>query len=200
MIKKYGLLFLIPFCLAGCLTSNTPAPTYYVLNPEMINVEDKQNLPVSVIIERPAVVSGLNTDRIALVKSNGRELDYFAEARWNGQLDKIVQDFIIESFENSYDIVEVNTTSLHQKADYLVVTKIRDFQAEYDGDTNSPPTIKVTLVSSILKLPEKKMMSRIIKTQEKTLQENSMAAIVGGFEELLRQTSYEILDEMSQKL
>lgn len=200
MMKKHFLLLLIPFCLGGCLTSNTPAPTYYVLNPEMIDMEDKRKLPVSVIIERPSVVSGLNTDRIALVKSGGRELDYFAQARWNGQLDKIVQDFIIESFENSYDIVEVDTTSLHQKADYLVVTKIRDFQAEYDGDTNSPPTIKVTLVCSILKLPEKKLISRIIKTQEKTIEVNSMSEIVSGFEELLRQTSYEILNEMSQEL
>lgn len=200
MMRKYGLLFLIPFCLSGCLTSNVPAPTYYVLNPETMNIKGNKNLSKSLIIERPSAVSGLNTDRIALIKNDGRELDYFAQARWNGQLDKIVQDFIIESFENSYDIVEGDTTSLHQKADYLVVTKIRDFQAEYDGDTDSPPMVKVTLVSSILKLPEKKSISRIIKTHEKTVEENSMSKIVKGFEELLRQTSHDVLNEMSEKI
>ena len=200
MIRTYLSLLLLPLCLSGCLTSNAPAPTHYVLHPETISVDIKKKRPVSLIVERPSVVSGLNTDRIALLKSRGRELDYFAKARWNGQLDKIVQDFLIESFENSFSIIDIETSSLHQKADYLVVTKIRDFQAEYDDDTNTPPTIKVTLVSSLLKLPEKKLMHRMIKTQEKTLEANSMSEIASGFEDLLRQITFETLDEMSQKL
>lgn len=199
MIKRYSLLFLLPFLLSGCLTSSIPAPTYYLLHPEAIQDADKNNQPISVIIERPSVVSGLNSDRIALLKNEGRELDYFAESRWNGQLDKIVQDFIIESFENSYDIVEVDTTNRHQKADYLIVTKIRDFQAEYNAGMDAPPTIKVTLVCSILKLPEKKLVSRAIKTEEKTLEVNSMTEIVAGFETLLQQTAHDLLNEMPQK-
>lgn len=200
MINKYIMLSVVTFLLTGCLTSNVPAPTLYVLNPQNIEVGIPSNAPISIIIEKPSVVSGLNTDRIALIKNNGRELDYFAEARWNGQLDKIVQDFIIESFEKDYDIIEVDTSSRHQKADYLVVTKIRDFQAEYGDSTNLPPTIKVTIVCSILKLPSKNSLNRIIKTKEKKLEANSMQEITRGFEELLQQSASEILMEISQGL
>ena len=199
MMKRYSLLFLLPVLLCGCLTSNAPAPTYYLLHPATVHATDTKNVPVSVIIERPSVVSGLNSDRIALLKNDGRELDYFAGSLWNGQLDKIVQDFMIESFENSYDIVEVDTSNRHQKADYLIVTKIRDFQAEYNAGINAPPTIKVTLVCSVLKLPEKKLVNRAIKTQEKTLEVNSMTEIVSGFEVLLQNAAHDLLNEMPQK-
>ncbi len=200
MIKTYIALFSTTFLLAGCLTSNVPAPTLYVLNPQNIEAINQSSSSVSMIIERPSVSSGLNTDRIALIKNNGRELDYFAEARWNGQLDKIIQDFMIESFENNYDIIEVDTSSRHQKADYMVVTKVRDFQAEYRDSINSPPTIKVTTISSLLKLPDRKPVNRIIKTKEKQLQVNSMQGIIFGLEDLLQQSSSEILTEISQGL
>ena len=112
MMNKYNIFLLCGFLfLTGCLTSNIPTPTYYLLNPAQSNHEVKPQLPLSLVIERPTIVSGLNTDRIALIKNNGRELDYFAQARWNGQLDKIVQDFIVESFENNYNIVEVGSSS-----------------------------------------------------------------------------------------
>lgn len=193
---KYFVLFLLPLVLSGCLTSNSLTPTYYLLHPQAIEKTNKRTKPVSVIIERPSVVSGLNSDRIVLLKNNGRELDYFAGARWNGQLDKIVQDFVIESFENSYDIVDADTSNRHQKADYLISIKIRDFQAEYNEDINAPPTIKVTIVCSTLKLPEKKSVNRVIKTHEQTLEANSMAAIVDGFEGLLQQAVQELLSDM----
>lgn len=195
----YSLL-LIPmmFMLAGCLTSNTP--TYYVLNPVGQLEITKEKLPISIVVELPSTGAGLNTDRITLMKNNGRELDYFASARWNGELDKTVQDFIIESFENSYDIVEVDVTNLYQEADYMIVTKIRDFQAEYEDDSNVPPTIKVTLVCSILKLPNKEHVSRVIKKRELLLEENSMSEIVSGFEILLQETVNDILVEMSHKI
>ena len=194
------MLCMATFLLTGCLTSNVPAPTLYVLNPQSAETVKKSSVPVSIIIERPSVVSGLNTDRIALIKNNGRELDYFAEARWSGQLDKIVQDFIIESFEGDYDIIEVDTSSRHQKADYMVVTKVRDFQAEYGNNINSPPSIKVTIISSVLKLPDRSPVNRIIKTKEKQLQVNAMQEIIFGFEDLLQQSSSEILTEISKGL
>ena len=199
MMKKYNIFLLCGVLfLTGCFASSAPTPTYYVLNPSHSNSVEQGETPLSIVIERPTIVSGLNTDRIALIKNDGRELDYFAQARWNGQLDKIVQDFMIESFENHYDIVEVGARSRHKKADYMVVTKIRDFQAEYAGDTDVPPTIKVTLVCSILKLPHKESVGRIIKTGERTLEQNSMGDIVSGFESLLQETVQDILLEFSQ--
>lgn len=200
MMNKFIALGVATFLLTSCLTSNIPAPTLYVLNPQNTELGTQSSSPVSIIIERPSVVSGLNTDRIALIKNNGRELDYFAGARWNGQLDRIIQDFIIESFESDYDIIEVDASSRHQKADYMVVTKIRDFQAEYGDSVDSPPKIKVTIICSIVKLPSKDPVNRIIKTKEKQLQVNSMQEITLGFEDLLQEASSEILAEISQGL
>lgn len=200
MIIKFILLSVVTLMLTGCLTSNIPAPTLYVLNPQDKDAKPQSHFPVSIMIERPSLASGLNTDRIALIKNNGRELDYFAEARWNGQLDRIIQDFFIESFEGDYDIIEVDSSSRHQKADYLLVTKVRDFQAEYGDSVSSPPKIKVTIISSILRLPGKEPLNRVIKTKEKQLQVNSMQEIIHGFEDLLQQSSSEILAEISQRL
>ena len=200
MINKFIIVFMATFLLAGCLMSNVPAPTLYVLNPQDIVSDRQSTLPVSIMIERPSVASGLNTDRIALIKNNGRELDYFAEARWNGQLDRIIQDFLIESFEGNYNVIEVDTSSRHQKADYKVMTKVRDFQAEYEDNIDSPPKIKVTIISSVLRLPSKDPLKKIIKTKEKQLQFNSMQDIILGLEDLLQQSSSEILTEISQGL
>ena len=199
MMKKYNIFLLCgTLLLTGCLTSNTPTPTYYVLNPFQGSGDTQTQIPLSVVVERPTIASGLNTDRIALIKNNGRELDYFAQARWNGQLDKIVQDFMIESFESRYNIVEAGASSGYKKADYLIATKIRDFQAQYAKGTNAPPTIKVTLVFSILEFPNKKLVNRVIKTHEKTLQANSMRDITGGFEALLQEAIHGIVSEVPQ--
>lgn len=196
-------LFILPavvLMLSACLTSNALPPKYYLLHPLEIEQADRKKVQASIIVEKPSVVSGLNTDRIALLKHNRRELDYFAQARWNGDLDSILQDFIIETLENSYDVVEVDTTGARQNADYVVVTKIRDFQAEYEGNTNSLPNLKVEIVVSVLKLPSLEPVTRIQKSAEQQASENSVTAVASGLEGLLQEMSRDILANINKMI
>ena len=103
-----------------------------------------------------------------------------------------------ETFENNHGIIEATTESYNPKADFLIATQIRDFQAEYAQDTNTLPTIKVTIVASILELPDKKFVKRIVKTKQQTLNENSMRYIIDGFEGLLQEALHDIVIEIPQ--
>lgn len=200
MQKLSFLLLGLALFLSGCLTSNAPAPNLYLLHAQKLQPEQKEQLPVSIIVERPTVAAGLNTDRIALLKNDRRELDYYAAARWNGPLDKILQDFMIETFENSFDIVEVDGTGLHQNADYVVVTKVRDFQAEYEDSTSVPPMLRVTMITSVLKLPSKEPVGRIIKNRVEQAETNRLPDIISQMERLTQDVTFDILQDIKTRI
>ena len=197
---RFLSLAVVSLFLGGCFTSTEPPIQHYVLHPSGVDGDVRVRVPASIIVEKPSVVSGLNTDRIALLKNDRRKLDYFAAARWNGELDVILQDFIIETLENSYDIVEVDATGLRQDADYVVVTKVRDFQAEYDESLGDAPNLRVSLVISVLKLPSLEPVERFIKTEEVKAEENSMQAVTQGLEMLLQNISQDVLSDIKNMI
>lgn len=199
MIKQIALILPL-LVLSGCLTSNVPPPNYYVLHAGIVEFEDRKKLPKSITVERPSLVSGLNTNRIALLKNNRRELDYFAEARWNGELDDVLHDFVIETFENTYNALTVHKAGMGQNADYIIVTKIRDFQAEYQNDTNTAPVLRVGLVVSVLKAGSLKTVVQVEQSLQKQASDNSISAITNGLEGLLQQALEGILLEVQKKI
>lgn len=192
----------IGFFLAACtgLKSSLPGPDFYLLHPAAVEQAAHPDHPVSISVEMPEVSAGLDTDKIALFKNNGRQLDYFSGVRWNGALDDILQDFIIRTFEASYSVAAVEGNGLHQKADYKITTKIRDFQAEYGSDLNALPLLRVGIVMAAVKLPEEETVARVRLEKTFRAEENGMSAIVSGFEKALQEILREALNEIGRKI
>jgi cholesterol transport system auxiliary component len=169
--------------LAGCQVPGTgDPPQLYTLTPKSTFAADLPTVEWQLIVETPVAAAGLSTSRIALQRSP-LELDYYARANWTDTAPLMVQTLLIESFENSKRIVAVSRESTNLRADYVLKTDLREFQAQYDGA--GPPVVHVRLSGKLVRLPDRTIIAS--KSSELSLRAagGDMQSIVGAFDEAL---------------
>ena len=101
----------------------------------------------------------------------------------------------VESFENSGKIVGVGREQIGLRADFVLKTELREFQAEYKNrlpqetatlSTSSvPPIIRVGINAKLVKMPQRKIIASKTFEGKFTAAQNSMEAIIGAFDESL---------------
>ena len=82
------------------------------------------------LIDLPQAPAGIDTSRIALSKSPF-SLDYFADLEWTDRVPDLIQNLLLASFENSGAIIGVDRDSGGLRADVILRTEIRHFEAIY---------------------------------------------------------------------
>jgi cholesterol transport system auxiliary component len=176
-------LLAVPAGLAACsgpLGGGSP-PQLYTLTP----VKDfPPNLPRStaqLLIEAPSAPGGLDTERIALMKS-AISLDYFAGAAWTDRAPKMVQDLFVESFENTGKIAAIDRESLALRADFVLEPDLRDFTAIY---ATEGPTVRIRMGLKLVRLPEKQIVGQHTSSADTPATENSVGAVVMAFDSAL---------------
>ncbi|MGB8839605.1 MAG: ABC-type transport auxiliary lipoprotein family protein [Aliidongia sp.] len=173
--------------LAGCseLGGQRP-PQLYRLSARQGEASDLPAVPWQLIVSEPVAQQSLDTARIALTRSPTR-LDYFADSAWTDRAPTMVQALIIEAFENSGRIVAIGRFASDLRADYVLQTELRDFEARYDGASTQPPTIEVRLDAKLVKMPDRDIIGNMIFAQEATSARNDVDSIVVAFDEALNQ-------------
>lgn len=102
----------------------------------------------------PTTTSVLNTTRIALSRLEG-DFGYF-DAEWQDPMPEMVQGLLIESFEYSGRVSGVGREGSGLRADYVLLTDIRDFQAEYPHTTvEDVPTVHIRVQCKMVTLPRR---------------------------------------------
>jgi len=175
---------LIAGLLAGCadiLPGNTPK--LFILTPKNTYDADLPKVPWQLLVEQPDAPLSLDTTRIAL-QNSPTTIDYFANAAWTDRAPIMVQRLLIESFENTGKITAVGRDAVGLRADYVLKTDLRDFEADYT-DPNAPPTVRVRLVVRLVKMPERQIVGEWGDTQRATASVNSTDAIIYAFDEAL---------------
>ena len=167
--------------LAGCgLVGLTRAPRLYTLTPKSTFPPDLRKVRWQLLVETPIAAAGLDTARIALTTSP-ITVDYFAGVSWTDRVPEMVQTLIVVSFENSRAITSVGRDSVGLRADYLLRTEIRAFQAEYDGTpeaAKAPPTAHVRINAKLISV-----LHRSIEAVETF--DFRIAARDGGFDSVI---------------
>ena len=59
------------------------------------------------------------------------QIEYYARAQWSDRAPQMVQTLMIESFENSQRIIAVGRDVVGLRADFILKSELREFQAEY---------------------------------------------------------------------
>ncbi|MBW4709223.1 membrane integrity-associated transporter subunit PqiC [Roseobacter sp. YSTF-M11] len=119
--------------LTGCtglstLTSATAPTDLYTLTPKSTFDPSLPRLKNQIVIGEPTATAAVSNDRIA-VQPSPLQVEYLPGARWVDRAPVIVQALLLESFENSGKVDAVGRSAVSLRADYLVVTDIREFQA-----------------------------------------------------------------------
>jgi cholesterol transport system auxiliary component len=130
-------------------------------------------------IGRPNSTQTLDSERIAL--SRGATMDYFADAQWNDTVPRLLQSLLAEAFERCGRITAVAPESEGLRTDYLLVTELRDFEAQYDT-ANGAPLVLVDISAKLVD-PRGKVIAAHETHQTVRASQNSVASVVEAFDQ-----------------
>lgn len=188
--KLVGMAALLPLAAACAveLPGSGDPPRIYVLTPKSTFPDDLPTVDWQLLIEAPTAPAGISSSRIAL-RRKLVEINYFGRAAWTDSAPAMLQTLMIESFENTGGIVSVGRQVIGLRADFILKTDLREFQAEYmtrDGKPlpdGEPPFVRVRLNGKLVAMPRREIMAS--ETWEYRIQAAStdMDAIIHAFDD-----------------
>ena len=169
--------------LTGCSSLFVqPAPRLYRLVPQTEAAAPNQRpIHQQLVIVLPISPQSLDTDRIALTR-NRTTLDYFAGASWTDRTPVLLQGLLIRAFEDSGRIIGVGRDLSGLTPDYLLETDLREFEARYGEAGSELPTVTVSLVAKLVKMPDHHIIDGIHVNEQASAAHNDLASIVDAFD------------------
>jgi cholesterol transport system auxiliary component len=181
--------------VAGCSDligpSNAPVQLY-ALKPSGGAATAGPRVPWHLSVGMPTATDYLDRSRIALVQAD-TSIDYFADSQWTDHLPALVQEALVEAFENSGRIDGVAAESDGFKADYVLQTDVRDFEARYD-QPDGVPTAVVRIEAKIAPTIGRNIVSNLQASHQAQATQNSVAAAVQAMDAALGQALSEIVN------
>jgi cholesterol transport system auxiliary component len=178
--------------LAGCAGLFVSPPPKYIfrLTPVATFPPDLPRLRAQLRIDVPTAPAALDRQRIALTRS-AISLDYFADAEWADTLSALVQTVLADSFENSRAIAVVDG-SLGLRADFVLGTELRHFEAQY-GAGGGPPAALVEIGAKLAKIPQSEVVAAARFERQVPAAGNDLPNIVTAFDRAQQAVTAEIV-------
>ena len=136
-------------------------------------------IPADLAVLKPKLRTGLETDRIAVLYPD-RHLDYFADARWSGPLDDVLQDFAVQEFHTHANLRTVNGDASVFPSAYWLEMEVTDFQAEYTSAA-AAPTVHVQILARIGNSGDRRVLGRFVANARQQAADNKLSAIVDAY-------------------
>ncbi|MEX2454644.1 MAG: ABC-type transport auxiliary lipoprotein family protein [Rhodospirillaceae bacterium] len=187
-----GASFLLASCAGNLLPgARADLSKLYTLTPKSTFPEDLPRVYWQLTVGLPNADAALNTARIAL-RQNPVSLEYYARANWIDTAPQMVQTLLVESFENSDRIVGVGRQSVTLRADYSLMTDLREFQAEYLG--SGPPRVRVRLNAKMVQMPQRNILVAESFEYIEQATDSDLESVVIAFDTALGKTLRRIVE------
>jgi len=157
MMLRWAVCCSAAVLLAGCqLIAAAEEPVdLYTITPKNTFEADMPAVTWQLAVDVPAAAANVNTGRIALAHS-ATSSDYYSKTAWTDRAPVMVQTRIVDSFENSHKIVAVAREAIGLRANYILQTDLRNFEAMYFyGGT---PIVKVRIVAKLVRMPDRQII------------------------------------------
>src|SRR5712691_7217412 len=178
--------------LAGCgLLSETPQRQLYRTTPAFTFPAGLPRVTAQLLVAAPIAPAGLDTRRIALSRTP-ESLDYYAGVEWTDRAPFLIQDALVEGFEESASVPAVGPDRGGLRADYVLDGAIEDFAATYDSPDGAP-LVRVSLTAKLVRMPERKIVAHTAVKREQRAAANAMPDIVRAFDAALGGASQDIV-------
>jgi len=157
MILRWAACGVAAVLLAGCeLIKAAEEPTdLYTITPKSTFDPNMPAVYWQLAVDVPVAAANVNTGRIAIAMSPTSS-DYYSKTAWTDRAPVMVQTRIVDSFENSKKIVAVARESIGLRANYVLQTDLRNFEAMYFY--GKPPIVKVRIVAKMVRLPDRQII------------------------------------------
>jgi cholesterol transport system auxiliary component len=163
--------------LAACrLPGSGPPPREFRVTPKT-TFGDLPHVDWSLVVDRPGSDPSFDTTRIA--RTEGVEVQYYADASWVDRPPAMIEPMIIQSFRNSGAIEVVAGRRSDVRPDFMLQTTITAFQAQPTG-SGGPPEARVVIQASLMAMPKRVVVGtteigRSVAAQEATLDSIALA-------------------------
>ena len=197
-LLRAALAALALSALGGCaglatLGTITKPVALYEVSPKSTYDPSLPEITAQLVVEEPTAASSVNTDRIA-VKPNPFQVEYFPDARWVDRAPLMVQTRLVESFENTNRVASVGRQAIGLSSDFLLITELREFQAEAPGENDGPLHVHVQLNMKIVKEPQGLIIASRSFSAEVQADSLAMLDVVSAFDRALGQTMREAVE------
>jgi cholesterol transport system auxiliary component len=188
------LFLALPLIIGGCAGSlfetKVAPPALYLLSVvPAAEAAPAAELKADLAVLKPRLRPGLDNDRIAVLYP-ARRLDYFADARWSGPLDEVIQDLAVQLFHSRAGLRNVSGDASAFASAYWLEIEVADFQAEYagaahaaggPGDGGAPPNVHVHLLARIGSSVDRRIIARFEADARQPAAANRLGAIVDAY-------------------
>jgi len=181
---------LVALAACGILPKPPPPPQLYRLTPLPAPQIAARPIDAQLVIERPTAPAALDTERIVLSR-NPNSIDYFADAAWTDHAPLLVQSLILQSFENSGRIAAVGRESMALRADYILSTELRHFEANY---STGSPVAHVEITAKLVKALDRNIVAQQRFDAAVPAKANQVPAVVEAFNAALHQALRQLVD------
>ena len=180
--------------LAGCANvipgRGTP-PKLYSLSPKSTYSAGLPTVSWQLVVEVPITAETLDTARIALSRDR-YTLDFYGNARWAERAPVMIQTLLVESFENTEKIVAVARQATDLRADYVLKTDLREFQAELSADGR--PTVRVRINAKLVKMPERIIIAAFKSERAVEAESGDLISVVQAFDTALGKVLKQVVE------
>jgi ABC-type uncharacterized transport system auxiliary subunit len=184
--------------LVGCsggLHSDTPATQVYVLRSAVHPQTPVRAPSVSLHINRPMAVPGLESDHIVLVQPD-HKMSYYIASRWPGDLPSVVESLTVDAVRATGDWTSVQDSGSVFSSDYMLQIVIRRFEADYSVGT--VPEVHVVLDCTVGRRAGREIVGSFIAEGSSTAAANRLGDVVGAFEDAVNRAVADIAARAAQ--
>lgn len=178
--------------LAGCgIVPDVNKPlTLYTLEPKLALAQPPAKVGWQLVVAEPTAERDIDTTRIALTR-RPNVIEYFADGNWADTAPRMVQAKLIEAFESTSAIVAVGRDAAGLRADYILQSDLRDFEADYTA--GAAPIARVRLTAKLVEMPDRRITRTVSAEASTPAAGKDLAAVVVAFETALGQVMSKIV-------
>jgi len=170
--------------LAGCgglLETTIPAPQAFVLRlPPRAPAAPAEPPHGSVLLQRPEAGPGLDSDRIALLRSDNR-FDFYAASRWAAPAPDVVESVIVDALRATGSFSAVFDDTSPYAPRYSLRVTLRRFEADYTSGGRAP-TVFVVLDCTLGRHRDRELLASFTAQGSAVASEDRLTAVVAAFE------------------
>ena len=188
-MKIRALILASSFLLGGCggvFQSDIPAAQAFVLRlPPRVAVPPPATQYGSVLLQRPEAGPGLDSDRIALLRSDNR-FDFYAASRWAAPAPDVIASVIIDELRSGGNFSAVFDDTSPYAPRYNLRVTLRRFEADYSspgsGAAGHAPTVHVLLDCTLGRHHDRELLASFTAQGTAVAGDDRLTAVVAAFE------------------
>lgn len=172
----------LPLALAGCgsvFESKLAAPQTYVLRLPVATPPAAAGVG-SILVQRPEAGPGLQSNRIALLRSDSR-FDFYAASLWAAPTPDVVESVIVQALRGTGAFTAVFDDASPYAPDYDLRVTLRRFEADYTAGGGAP-TVHVVLDCTLGRHRDRALLASFTAQGSARAEEDRLSRVVAAFE------------------